>query len=110
MLLQTTDFNRAGAVIDSSFRQEWKAIQGVLENMPLHLKASDQNKIRGTPIFDPVGTNEHIKSGLLKLPGWRDNIPIPSEYDFLGTDVDFCHGAMLVEIQFSNSPFCSTTR
>ena len=56
MLLQTTDFNRAGAVIDSRFRQEWQAIQGVLENMPLPLKASDQNKIQGTPIFDPVGT------------------------------------------------------
>jgi hypothetical protein len=105
MLLQTTDFNRAEALIDSTFQQEWKAIQGVLEKMPLHLKASDQDGIQGTPIFDPVGTNEHIKAGLCRLPGWRDNIPIPAEYAFLGTDVDFCHGAMLVEIQFSNYPF-----
>ena len=105
MLLQTTDFNRADALIDLAFQQEWKVLQRVLKKMPLHLKASDQHGIQGTPIFDPVGTNEHIKAGLRKRRGWRDNIPIPAEYDFLGTHVDFCHGAMLVEIQFSNYPF-----
>ena len=105
MLLQTTDFNRAETLIDVAFQQEWKTLRRVLEKMPLHLKASDQDKIQGTPIFDPVGTNEHIKSALGRLPGWRGNIPIPAEYDFLGTDVDFCRGAMLVEIQFSNYPF-----
>jgi hypothetical protein len=105
MLLQTADFNRAETLIDASFRQEWKALRRVLEKMPLHLKASDQEGIQGAPIFDPVGTNEYIKAALRRLSGWRDNIPIPSEYDFLGTDVDFCRGAMLVEIQFSNYPF-----
>ncbi len=105
MLIQTTDFNPTDALIDSTFQREWGSLQRVLKNMPLHLKASDQGGIQGTPIFDPVGTNEHIKAGLFKLPGWRGNIAIPVEYDFLGTNVDFCHGADLVEIQFSNYPF-----
>jgi hypothetical protein len=105
MLLQTTDFNRAGALIDSTFQQGWRALKRVLERMPLHLKASDQHGIQGTPIFDPVGTNEYIKAALRNLRGWRVNIPIPAEYDFLGTGVDFCRGPMLVEIQFSNYPF-----
>jgi hypothetical protein len=105
MLLQTTDFNRAQALVSSTFQREWKSLERVLKNMPLHLKASDQGGIQGTPIFDPVGTNEYIKAGLLKLPGWRGDIPIPAEYDFLGTHLDFCHGAVLVEVQFSNYPF-----
>lgn len=34
--------------------------------------------------------------------GWKANIPIPSEYKFLGTDVDFGKAGVIVESQFSN--------
>lgn len=72
--------------------------------MPLHIKASDQVGIQGNPIFDPVGTNEYIKTALVKL-GWHPNILIPAAYRFLGRDVDFGKAGVLVEIQFSNYPF-----
>ena len=72
--------------------------------MPLHIKASDQAGIQGRPIFDPVGTNEFIKSELSSR-GWRSNIPIPKQFDFLGTDVDFGKSGVLIEAQFSNYPF-----
>ncbi len=74
--------------------------------MPLHIKASDQAGIQGTPIFfDPVGTNEHIKNALLQMSGWLANIPIPQQFDFLGTDVTFGKGSVIAEVQFSNYPF-----
>lgn len=72
--------------------------------MPLHLKASDQSGLQGKPIFDPVGTNEYIKRALSDI-GWRSNVTIPNDFDFLGTDVDFARGSLLVEAQFSNYPF-----
>ena len=72
--------------------------------MSLHIKPSDQSGIQGNPIFDPVGTNEYIKSNLLQL-GWQANIPIPSEYKFLGKDIDFGKLGVIVESQFSNYPF-----
>ena len=37
--------------------------------------------------------------------GWEANIPIPSEYNFLGTDIDFGKAGVIVESQFSNYPF-----
>ncbi len=36
---------------------------------------------------------------------WKANIPIPSEYKFLGTDIDFGKAGVIVESQFSNYPF-----
>jgi hypothetical protein len=72
--------------------------------MPLHLKPSAQAGIHGRPIFDPIGTNEYIKTELLKL-GWEKNIPIPRQYNFLGTDVDFGKLGLIGESQFSNYPF-----
>lgn len=72
--------------------------------MPLHIKPSDQAKIQGTPIFDPVGSNEHIKNNLVKL-GWHSNILIPTAYRFLGKDIDFGKAGIILESQFSNYPF-----
>jgi hypothetical protein len=72
--------------------------------MPLHIKPSDQAQIQGNPIFDPVGTNLYIKNGLNQL-GWQSNIPIPTPYKFLGTDIDFGKAGIIIEIQFSNYPF-----
>jgi hypothetical protein len=104
VLLQITDFNLADAVIDRSFAAQWRDLADVMQSMPLHLKASDQAGIQGTPIFDPVGTNEYIKAELGKR-GWDSGIPIPTEYNFLGTGVDFGRQGLLVEVQFSNYPF-----
>jgi hypothetical protein len=72
--------------------------------MPLHIKASDQAKIQGNPIFDPVGTNEYIKAALINCD-WKSNIPIPAPFRFLGTDIDFAKAGIVIEIQFSNYPF-----
>jgi hypothetical protein len=72
--------------------------------MPLHIKASDQAKIKGNPIFDPVGTNKYIKTALINY-GWQSNIPIPAPFKFLGTDIDFAKAGIVIEIQFSNYPF-----
>jgi len=105
MLIQFADFNQAGKIIATQFSEQWEQLRGVLEGMRLHLKASDQAGIQGTPIFDPVGTNEYIKRELRKIEGWQCNISIPAEFDFLGTDVDFGNAGVLVEIQFSNYPF-----
>ncbi|MBC6421058.1 MAG: hypothetical protein GDA43_25880 [Hormoscilla sp. SP5CHS1] len=72
--------------------------------MPLHLKASSQAGLQGYPIFDPVGTNEYIKTELVNL-GWKPNISIPKQYNFLGTHIDAGKAGAIVENQFSNYPF-----
>jgi len=72
--------------------------------MPLHLKASSQAGLQGYPIFDPVGTNEYIKTELVNL-GWEPNIPIPKQYNFLGTHIDAGKAGAIVENQFSSYPF-----
>lgn len=78
----------------------------MLEQMPLHLKASDQAGMQGERIFDAVGTNRYIKNALTSPAlNWGANIRIPAEYNFLGTDVDFGKSGLLVEAQFSNYPF-----
>jgi len=79
-------------------------IVSTIESHKLHLKKSDQRGIVGTPIFDPVGTNESIKQSLVDKD-WIANIPIPEEYKFLGSDIDFEKNGILVEVQFSNYPF-----
>jgi hypothetical protein len=105
MLIEFVDFNHADALFASTFKTHWKEVSRVLEKRPLHLKASDQAGIQGTAIWDPVGSNEHIKSAICRIAGWRANIVIPAEFRFLGTDVDFGKGGVLVEVQFSNYPF-----
>ena len=106
MIVRTTDFNAAGNAIARLYSRQWEDVARALESMPLHLKVSDQRGIQGTPIFDPVGTNEYIKKALTEADlRWRANLPIPNEYDFLGTDVDFCNEGMLLEVQFSHYSF-----
>lgn len=104
MLIDSVDFNGADIVIQNQFQQQWNELENVLNQMPLHLKASDQANIQGRPIFDPVGTNEHIAAELSNL-GWSPKIPIPQQFAFLGTDVDFGKNGVVVEVQFSNYPF-----
>jgi hypothetical protein len=102
--LQTQDFNDAATIIARKYAGAWNELEEVLTAMPLHLKASDQAGIQGTPIFDAVGTNEHVKREL-RTRGWDSGIPIPVEYRFLGTDVDFGKSGVVAEVQFSNYPF-----
>jgi hypothetical protein len=64
VIIRTTDFNAADIVIANSYSNHWREIEKVLREMPLHLKASDQQHIQGRPIFDPVGINQYIKRGL----------------------------------------------
>lgn len=104
MLIRYTDFNKADKYINENFLAEWGQISSTLENMSLHLKASDQAGIKGNPIFDPIGTNEYIKAKLSALQ-WDCNIRIPDKYSFLGTDIDYGKNGLIVEVQFSNYPF-----
>lgn len=98
------DFNGAENLINDGHRQQWCELEQVLTTMPLHLKASDQANIQGSPIFDPVGTNQYIAEGLLARD-WQAKIMIPQAFSFLGTDVDFGKNGVVVEAQFSNYPF-----
>lgn len=104
MRVEAEDFNAAGKKIEESYSLAWRHVQHVLAEMPLHLKASDQAGIQGSPIFDPVGTNRAIRVRL-ESKGWQSAVPIPDEFSFLGTDVDFVQGGVLAEVQFSNYPF-----
>jgi len=90
-------------VIAEGHATAWEEIRAALKGMPLHMKASDQAGKQGRPIFDPVGTNEAIKAALTPH-GWR-RIPIPAEFNFLGTDIDFGKRGVIAEAQFSNYPF-----
>ena len=104
MHIEVADYNNAAQVIANSYGCQWAEIEGVLRKMPLYLKASDQAGIQGRAIFDPVGTNQHIANGLVSL-GWKQKIPIPEAFKFLGTDVDFGRRGVVLEVQFSNYPF-----
>jgi hypothetical protein len=104
MQIKCTDYNNAAQVIAGSYGSQWTELEGVLRAMPLHLKASDQARIQGRAIFDPVGTNQHIADELVTL-GWQQKIVIPQDFKFLGTDVDFGKNGTVVEVQFSNYPF-----
>jgi hypothetical protein len=104
MVVRFVDFNSADNIIDQQFASQWSDVHDVLAAMPLHVKSSDQAGIQGSPIFDPVGTNEHIKAGLIHRD-WSPCIPIPRENSFLGTNIDFGKDGVIVEAQFSNYPF-----
>lgn len=104
MQIQYTDFNENLAKFSSEWKQAWDECADTLKEMPLHLKVSDQAGRQGSAIFDPVGTNEYIKAKLKSL-GWASNVPIPAEFSFLGTDVDFVKDEIITEVQFSNYPF-----
>lgn len=104
MRLLISDYNFEETRLNPALLAKSKEMQEVLETLPLHLKASDQKGKQGTPIFDPVGTNNAIKNALVDI-GWNPNVSIPTEYNFLGTDVDFSLQGVVAEVQFSNYPF-----
>jgi hypothetical protein len=104
MIIEFLDYNNADKIIEQTYVNEWKEIKDVLEKMPLRLKKSDQAGIKGTPIFDVVGTNSYIKEGL-EAYGWKSSIPLPEKYSFMGTDIDCGKNGFIGEVQFSNYPF-----
>lgn len=104
MIIKYSDYNAAEKVISKKYKEEWGKLEKVLFEMPLHLKISDQAGRVGSFIFNPVGTNRYIKKQLVKFK-WLSNIPIPEKYSFLGINVDFGVGGIVIEVQFSNYPF-----
>lgn len=104
MKIEIADFNGAEEILANDSGTDWAEIASVLTELPLHLKASDQAGKKGTPIFDAVGTNQHIREGLVSH-GWKAGLAIPDEYRFLGTDIDFARNEVIAEVQFSNYPF-----
>jgi hypothetical protein len=104
MIIQIADYNQSETIIDKHLQVEWKEIESTLLRMPLHLKASDEEGIQDTPMFDPVGTNSFIKDDLVHKQ-WENNISIPPEFKFLGKDIDFGKSGLLVEAQFSHYSF-----
>jgi hypothetical protein len=100
MKVEFTDYNSAGTHVASL----WSSVEKLIQALSLRLKASDQYGLQGTPIFDPVGTNSAIKSALIES-GWSSSVPIPDEYSFLGTNIDFEKEGVVLEVQFSNYPF-----
>jgi hypothetical protein len=100
MKTEFTDYNNVNDHISS----HWPAIESAIAGLHLRLKASDQDRIQGNPIFDPVGTNAALKSAL-EAAGWASNVTIPAAYEFLGTDIDFEKDGVVLEVQFSNYPF-----
>ena len=107
MLINYSDYNRSEELftLKNNSVNIWEELYFCLKNMPLYLKQSDQKGKQGEAIFDPVGTNEHIKRKLESTEGWQPNFPIPDRYRHLGTDIDFIKKGILVEVQFSNYPF-----
>jgi hypothetical protein len=104
MQLQLADYNGADALCAGAFATEWREIETALAAMPLHVQGSDQAGKQGTFIFDPKGTNSHIKDALGAL-GWGIGTRIPAKWKSFGKGVDFTKRGMLVEVQYSNYPF-----
>ncbi len=75
MQLQVTDFNNADTVIQTRFANPWRELETILATMNLHLKQSDQAGIQGSLIFDPVGTNEFVKTRLRRHENWGGESP-----------------------------------
>lgn len=98
-----TDFNGAEAYFATDGASEWKDISTVLEKMPIFLQSSDEASKKGTPIFDPKGSNAHLTGETAKL-GWI-KVAIPPELAVFGKDWDRGKGGTLAEFQFSNYPF-----
>lgn len=105
MNLVMTDYNSADGIISAHCEQEWNELESVLRELPLYLKPSDQAGRQGSPIFDPVAANAFIRTHLESQNGWTANIPISSEFSFLGTDIDAGKNGVMLEVQFSNYPF-----
>jgi hypothetical protein len=79
-------------------------VEDVLKKMNLHVKLSNEKGKKDRLVFNPKGTNAHMKVHLAKK-GWKNDIPIPADLSAFGIHVDHGKGGLLVETQFSNYPF-----
>lgn len=104
MDLLIEDYHGADKVLATSCVAEWAELETELRAMPLHVQGSDQAGKQGTLIFDPKGTNAHIKTAL-EARGWAVCARIPAQWKSFGKNVDFTKGGVLVEVQYSNYPF-----
>lgn len=104
MLVDFTDYNNAANLINTSHQQLWTELEQAFQNMPLFLKSSAQASRQGDAIFDPIATNSFLFS-VLSQKNWQAAYPMPAQFDFLGTDIDFAKSGTLVEVQFSNYPY-----
>jgi hypothetical protein len=81
-------------------------LDSILRAMPTYLKPSNQKGKEGRAVFDPIGTNAHVHNAL-GARGWGEpGIDKGSPYAPFGTGLDRAKGSALLEIQFSNYPFC----
>lgn len=104
MLIQFTDFNNATNLINSSHQQLWTELEQTIQSMPLFIKSSAQAGQNGKAIFDPIATNSFLAK-YLSQQSWQAAYPMPTQFNFLGTDIDFAKEGTLIEVQFSNYPF-----
>lgn len=104
MLIQFTDFNNATNLINSSHQQLWTELEQAIQSLPLFIKPSAQAGKNGKAIFDPIATNSFLFNHLSQQ-NWQAAYPMPAQFNFLGTDIDFAKDGTLVEVQFSNYPF-----
>ncbi|WP_017305696.1 BglII/BstYI family type II restriction endonuclease [Spirulina subsalsa] len=104
MLIEYTDFNNQNEDLSRKFASEWMEVEQTLCSMPLYVKGSNQQGIKGNMVFDPIATNAYIKNSL-QSKGWIANAAIPEHINPLGKDVDFTKNTVLLEIQFSHYAF-----
>ena len=91
-------------ISENEIKDKITDVYDVIDKIKIHLKGSDQRGKKNTYIFDPKGTNEIIKSELIKK-NWTPNLKIPDDFNPLGKDIDFFKDGIIVEVQFSNYPF-----
>ena len=106
MKLRRRSFRGAWKIIQRQYAPRWRQLRRVLARMPTHLKPSNQTGKKGEPVFDPVGTNAYLNERLSQA-GWiKPGIPRTSPLAVFGTGLDWGEQGLLVEVQFSNYPFC----
>ena len=103
MDFEVVDFNNAESYYAGAGLPEWADLELVITKMPLYLHGSLQAGKVGSAVFDPKGTNRHLRRSTQEL-GWR-LIPVPADLRAFGTDWDGGKRETLAEWQFSNYPF-----
>ena len=91
-------------ISENEIKDKITDVYDVIDKIKIHLKGSDQRGKKNSYIFDPKGTNEKIKSELIKK-NCTPNLKIPDDFNPLGKDIDFFKDGIIVEVQFSNYPF-----
>ena len=63
-------------ISENEIKDKITDVYDVIDKIKIHLKGSDQRGKKNSCIFDPKGTNEKIKSELIKK-NWIPNLKIP---------------------------------